>query len=74
MIAMSGNIDILLRLQDVANIGQMQLQAYCDKWHKSQTLKFLDDGSLVFRARVSGLDEIGWWIDRLLCKVTVFPG
>ncbi len=31
-------------------------------WHKTQELKFLDDGSLEFRATVSGLDEIARWI------------
>lgn len=31
-------------------------------WHKTQRLKFLEDGSLEFRANVSGLNEIVWWI------------
>jgi proteasome accessory factor B len=31
-------------------------------WHKTQQLSFEDDGSLVFRAQVSGLNEILWWI------------
>jgi proteasome accessory factor B len=31
-------------------------------WHKTQRLRFLDDGSLEFRATVSGLNEIAWWI------------
>ena len=31
-------------------------------WHKTQRLEFQDDGSLVFRARISGLNEIAWWI------------
>ena len=31
-------------------------------WHKTQQLEFLDDGSLEYRASVSGLDEIAWWI------------
>src|SRR6266480_3786836 len=29
---MSGNIDILLRLPDVASIGREQLQDYCNEW------------------------------------------
>ena len=29
---MSGNIDILLRLPDVATIGRAKLQDYCDQW------------------------------------------
>jgi proteasome accessory factor B len=31
-------------------------------WHKTQATKFLVDGSLEFRVRVSGLKEISWWI------------
>ncbi len=31
-------------------------------WHKSQRTKLLPDGSLEFRATVSGLNEIAWWI------------
>ena len=31
-------------------------------WHKTQRVKFNRDGSLDFRARVSGIDEIAWWI------------
>ncbi len=34
------------------------------KWHKSQRTHFHADGSLTFRATVSGLEEIGWWILR----------
>ena len=31
-------------------------------WHKTQQLEFQPDGSLIFKARVSGLGEIMWWI------------
>jgi proteasome accessory factor B len=31
-------------------------------WHKTQQLEFQDDGTLLFRARVSGFNEIVWWI------------
>ncbi len=31
-------------------------------WHKTQRTKFLPDGSLEFRATVSGFSEIAWWI------------
>src|SRR5436305_12748039 len=31
---MSGNIDILLRLPDVAAIGRSKLQDYCNEWLK----------------------------------------
>ncbi len=31
-------------------------------WHKTQRLEFQKDGSLEFRAQVSGLSEIAWWI------------
>lgn len=30
-------------------------------WHKTQRTEFLPDGSLLFRATVSGLSEISWW-------------
>jgi predicted DNA-binding transcriptional regulator YafY len=32
------------------------------RWHKTQQHELESDGSLVFRARVSGLHEIVWWI------------
>lgn len=31
-------------------------------WHETQEVKFLDDDCLEFRALVSGLNEIAWWI------------
>lgn len=31
-------------------------------WHKTQQCQFLEDGSLEYRAKVSGLNEIVWWI------------
>ncbi len=31
-------------------------------WHKTQETEFQPDGSLLFRAKVSGLAEISWWI------------
>jgi len=31
-------------------------------WHKTQRLEFLPDGTLDFHVRVSGLNEISWWI------------
>ena len=31
-------------------------------WHKTQELQLLDDGRLDFHVRVSGLNEIVWWI------------
>ena len=31
-------------------------------WHKTQRVEFLDDGSIDFHVRVSGLNEIVWWI------------
>lgn len=34
------------------------------KWHKTQRTHFKADGSLIFRATVSGLSEISWWILR----------
>ena len=31
-------------------------------WHKTQQLTFREDGRLDFRATVSGLGEISWWV------------
>jgi predicted DNA-binding transcriptional regulator YafY len=31
-------------------------------WHRTQRTHFNDDGTLEFRVKVSGLDEISWWI------------
>ncbi len=32
------------------------------RWHRTQTCRWLDDGSLEFRVTVEGLSEILWWI------------
>ena len=32
------------------------------RWHATQQLEFREDGSLDFRATVSGLNEIAWWV------------
>ena len=32
------------------------------KWHKTQVLKWNDDGTLDFKVKVKGLKEIKWWI------------
>ncbi|MCA9235436.1 MAG: transcriptional regulator [Planctomycetales bacterium] len=32
------------------------------RWHKTQQTAFRPDGSLDFHARVSGLNEIAWWV------------
>lgn len=31
-------------------------------WHHTQAIEFCDDGSAIFRATVSGLEEIQWWV------------
>lgn len=31
-------------------------------WHDTQEIEWLDDGSILFRCEVDGLDEIVWWI------------
>jgi predicted DNA-binding transcriptional regulator YafY len=31
-------------------------------WHRTQQVEYLPDGSIEFRATVSGLNEISWWI------------
>jgi predicted DNA-binding transcriptional regulator YafY len=49
--------DIVVRFSPMVayNVAEM-------RWHKTQQLEFQKDGSLVFRAQVSGLNEIIWWI------------
>lgn len=32
------------------------------RWHKTQRTEFREDGSLDFHVKVSGLNEISWWI------------
>jgi predicted DNA-binding transcriptional regulator YafY len=32
------------------------------RWHKTQSVRWLADGSLDFRVSVDGLDEIVWWV------------
>lgn len=32
------------------------------KWHPTQTCEFLADGSLLYRATISGIREISWWV------------
>jgi predicted DNA-binding transcriptional regulator YafY len=44
------------------------------KWHKTQSTRFNPDGSLIFKASVSGLDEVSWWILRYGAEAEVlFP-
>ena len=40
-------------------------------WHKTQRLEEHEDGSLTFRCRVSGLDEIVWWVLSMGCHCRV---
>lgn len=49
--------DILIRFDPLVagNVAEVA-------WHKTQRLKFNDDGSLDFQVRVSGIHEISWWV------------
>lgn len=31
-------------------------------WHRTQVIEWHDDGSITFRCRVAGLEEIVWWV------------
>lgn len=31
-------------------------------WHKTQSIEWQDDGSILFRCTVDGLDEVTWWV------------
>ncbi len=48
---------VLIRFEKLVarNVAEVQ-------WHKTQRVDFLPDGRLDFRATVSGLGEISWWI------------
>ena len=41
------------------------------QWHRTQELEWLEDGGVVFRCRVAGLDEITWWVLGLGSQCTV---
>jgi proteasome accessory factor B len=41
------------------------------QWHKTQSLKWNDDGTLAFSATVKGLKEVSWWILRYGDEATV---
>ncbi len=51
------DFDVVVRFQPMVaqNVAEVV-------WHKTQQVTFLEDGSLEFRARVSGLSEIVWWV------------
>ncbi len=55
----SGKADdhVVVRFQPLVaqNVGEVL-------WHKTQQLEFQPDGSLLYKACVSGLGEIMWWI------------
>lgn len=40
-------------------------------WHRTQSTEYLDDGSVMFRCTVDGLDEIVWWVLSMgpMCRV-----
>jgi predicted DNA-binding transcriptional regulator YafY len=61
-------IELIFRPQIASTIAETV-------WHRTQELEFLDGGELRFRATVSGLDEIVWWILSMgpSCKV-ITPG
>lgn len=48
---------VLIRFQPLvaANVAEVH-------WHRTQQTEFQEDGSLLFRATVSGLNEIVWWV------------
>jgi proteasome accessory factor B len=52
-----GDREVLVRFSKLVahNVAEVH-------WHKTQRTTFREDGSLDFRATVSGLNEISWWI------------
>jgi predicted DNA-binding transcriptional regulator YafY len=51
------NYDVLVRFQK--HVAQNVAEVV---WHKTQSLKWNDDGSLDYSVNVKGLSEISWWI------------
>jgi predicted DNA-binding transcriptional regulator YafY len=51
------DVDVELRFQPKVAINVAEVA-----WHKTQRVKFHRDGTLTFRVRVSGINEIAWWI------------
>jgi proteasome accessory factor B len=49
--------DIKLRFLPMVAVNVSEVQ-----WHKSQEVRFQDDGSVIMEFRVDGLREIVWWI------------
>lgn len=49
--------EVHLRFQPLVarNVGEVL-------WHRTQQTQYNEDGTLDFRVRVAGLDEISWWI------------
>lgn len=49
--------EVLIRFQPkvAGNVAEV-------RWHKTQQIQFNEDGTLDFQAKVSGLNEISWWV------------
>jgi len=49
--------DVVIRFQKkvAQNVAEVQ-------WHKTQRVEFHGDGTIDFRVRVSGVNEIAWWV------------
>jgi predicted DNA-binding transcriptional regulator YafY len=49
------NVHIRFQKQVARNVAEV-------RWHNTQQTQFRSDGTLDFRAKVSGLEEISWWV------------
>lgn len=51
------DVDVRIRFRPLvaANVAEVQ-------WHRTQKVAWHNDGSIDFRVRVSGINEISWWI------------
>jgi predicted DNA-binding transcriptional regulator YafY len=51
------------RYKVVVHFDAMMAETVQDThWHRTQEVDFEEDGSLIFRCEVEGLDEIVWWV------------
>lgn len=60
----SHEVEIVFEAEFADNIAETT-------WHRTQSVDYLDDGRVVFRCTVDGLDEIVWWVLSMgpMCRV-----
>jgi predicted DNA-binding transcriptional regulator YafY len=57
MIRGDKSYDVLLRFSPLVGPNVAEVN-----WHKTQRVRWDDDGAVFFSCTVDGLDEIAWWV------------